>query len=507
MYTHQREKIGIILVLLGISISLYLFSGSTAAFPPLHAATMDTIIDVGRLKIGASDTPTFHIFGAMIMEITAISPLYIMKTPFLVFAISPVFYLLVQKIVGDPIIAGLFTAVRLVSGNTGTPKHFLYSHGFGKVLLFLFIVLLVTIYRQGYLDKRRFWLELLFIVAIVPLSYDIEAHFLLILGTLAIITIVYNKFEMSSISFTIVLLLTTLGVIELGINGFVYTKVAPLFISQSVKMGSFDKFLLAYFGGGGSELTRLYFKRPSILTPLLILKYLLFGILSLFFSIFFIDGLISDRHLPKETTILASLLGAAGLWLGLRLLIGSLAFDALAFPATIVLLWFYNNSSQVRIPISTRKFAYIGIVILIVVNISVAGVRVTTGNVFDRNISSGQTNSIEQYLHNYEADGANVRTDVKTWFRIELFRHVHRDVTRSSMKGEIRSLELRHVQYLVGEQMEVDSNTLYILNLNRDKVALMNWVHLQPWRESHSEIVSNPWVDKVYANGESEIYI
>ncbi|WP_139173358.1 hypothetical protein [Halogranum gelatinilyticum] len=507
MTRKQEIKIAAVIVLLGFTSALFVFSGSTAAFPPSHAAQMDTITDLNTLHWEKSATPGFHLYGAMILETLDISALYIMKTPFIIFAIAPIFYMLARELSGSRIIAASFTAVRLVSGNTGTGKHFLYSHGLANVLyLLLLTIILLTLRRRDFKWQIKI-IMLLLLSSTMSLSYDIEAILLLLLGSMVFMSMFYGR-RISSQVGSICLVFIIMVVVELGVNGFFYNKAVPLFASERImEVTSLDKFLLAYFGSSGtSELSRLYLTRPRIITQLAVVKYVIFGTISTVFGCIFFNRTIIQRKIPKSALLPASMFCSAAIWLVMRLAIGSIAIDAIALPATVALLWMYRSDLDGILSVSYKQIAVVGIVLLLTANAALAGARISTGQVVDRNISSDTPENLELFLHKYESDETKIRTDVKTWFRIELFRHVKRDITRSSWDGEIKSLELKHVKHLLGEQSHVDDDILYIIDYERDKVALMNWVHLKTWLESREEIRSNTQINKIYSSGRAEIY-
>jgi hypothetical protein len=494
------------MLLSGLSTALFTFSGSTAAFPPSHAARAATAYQQGFIDINPITTIFFRSLTVILMYTTEISALYIMKTPTIVFLTTASFFLFLWTLSERPLLSAVLTAIYLLSGSTGTPKLFLYAHGMGSGVVFL---CLANLYRmfEGNWTKRREILQIVLSVALVFISYDRAGELLLIYGCVTLLFfIIYGREELKRSLMTVLSSQVLMVVAIFGLTPFVYDKVIPLFANQAVALNAFDKLLLTYFQQGGEgTLAQLYISRPGIISIALIAKYALLGVSALFFAgAFFTWGLRSDR-LPAGALVPAGLLGYATIWLVLRFLIGQFAITVITLPVTVALLWLIGHHN-LNLPNSeTVGRVGLALVILIsVVNAGIVGLRVSNGVVEDRNVSNVELKYVSSFLYSHDAD-IPVRSDVKTWFKISLNNHVYQKVQTDPMQTNVKSFRKKDIQSIVKGRQTAKSK-LFILNFQRDVVTLLNWVSLKPWTSSEERIQRNTQISKVYTSDDVTAY-
>lgn len=366
----NEKKIALLILVMTFICPLLIFEGTLDDFAPKHVIIINDLISNSYIPNDNYNiqVPAFYIFGAMLKLIANLSFDNLLFFPLQLIPYIVLFFLLIYKISDNYIFSALMTFIEMLTGQSGTPRVFLWVHGIGDILFFFSMIMILDIFKN-FCSRRPANILMLIISgsALAFISYNLYAILLVFLVTLYTAFLIchilklqryfipnLSKFkDMSAFVFNISLILI---VVELGLSNFVYkTMILELEKAKSIQYSGIEKFLMSYLSHqdttGISEFVLTF---PTSITVISIMKYSIVLASILIFLFCVVTKVSKSEPNNHFDLILGTFLLSTGLYAMVRLYIGSDFITFTYTPSVFCLARLYQYSSEQKI--LTRLF-------------------------------------------------------------------------------------------------------------------------------------------------------
>ena len=237
-----------------------------------------------KLMRGLTNSPAYIYLLSAILTIAGVSPIKLNTIPILAFPYFCSFlafaYALSDK-KNSKLIVLLLALIMLSNGLIGSGRVSIYTHGFGVVLYYSAITILLSYMTKNQNPK----LGILFVIlgtTLVMLSYDVSYKLIGLIVSLIFIMYFANisgnrTFEKKLIKSTFLLLATPLTV--LLSYGYIYKTFLPIFKSEASFFNVLIvilKFQTQYLGHNTDFLRGLALRYPTVMTTIYTIKYMIY---------------------------------------------------------------------------------------------------------------------------------------------------------------------------------------------------------------------------------------
>jgi hypothetical protein len=509
----QKNKIGLILFLMAISIPLLLFNGTADAFIPKHIARVEEISHIGGLveeEGRVIQVPGFYVLGAIITLVSELAPEELIFFPIQLIPYSVLFFTVLYKVSGSSIVASLLTLIQLCSGTTGTAEIFFWPHGIGNLLFFSILLLIIILLKQDRLSKPLILLAVIAGSSLVYISYNLAAKTLLLLAVIMTIIAVFYQISLKynntsrrnylSSSKTFFALLLILCVVELGLSKFVYGVFIPtLQAAQDFEMSSLDKFVVAYINPelSATPLSPIMVSYPATISVISGIKYFFLVATILIFCIVVANSILKEKSLDRTSLFVLAVLLMQGLFVAPRLMIGGGFVTALWLPGVLCVALFSGLS---------KKFRVWSVVVLSVILICTPLYYCTMDN-------SGYIDRDDYQFTSYKApvywffktnNGDLAVSDELTndFFILHSLKY---SIAYGASGSDYNAIAQKHkimptedARVLVQLSEGTLDTKYYILNQRSTRMSLQNWIIIKSWSYSKESINCNDQIHKIY---------
>ncbi len=509
----QKNKIGLILFLMAISIPLLLFNGTADAFIPKHIARVEEISHIGGLveeEGQVIQVPGFYVLGAIITLVSGLAPEELIYFPIQLIPYAVLFFTVLYKVSGSSIVASLLTLIQLCSGTTGTAKIFFWPHGIGHLLFFSMLLLILILLVQNRLSKPLIFLAVITGSSLVYISYNLTAMTLLLLAVIMtvlaafyLMSLKYNtansRRHLSSLK-TFFILLLILGIVELGLSKFVYGVFIPtLQAAQDLEMSGLDKFLIAYINPelSTTPLSPIMVSYPATISVISGIKYLFIVATVLIFCIVITNTIVKEKSLDRTSLLVLTVLLMQGLYVVPRLMIGGSFATALWLPGVLCVALFSGMS---------KRFRVWAVVVLSVILICTPLYYCTmdSGGYIDRD--EYQFTSYKAPVHwFFKTNNGDLAVSDELTNDFFILHSLKYSIAYGASGSDYNAIAQKHkimptedAQVLVQLSEGTLDTKYYILNQKLTGMSLQNWVIIKSWRHSNEEINNNDQINKIY---------
>jgi len=509
-----QRKVGLSLFFLVIAALPVLFSGAVDDFAPYQTAVTGHVANTGHVSgIFVEQLPGFYSFGAVFMLVMGVTPETLVDFPVLLIPLAVTLWGLSYKISKSHLLASCGTIGVMMLGIRGSSTVFYWPHGLGEVIVFSSSLLMLYAAKSRKISRGRVVsVFLLFGLGVAGLSYNQFFNFVTILGLFAILIYATGKRTVSRFNDS-----EAVGVFTIAsvVFGLVYTIVFPFFLSAfipiftsaEVEVSTFQK-LQAMLAGNDevpSAIAPLLRTYPEMMSYLAISRYFVLGIAILFVGFLFLNQIYRRSRPSREMLFLLAVAGSATLFGVARIFIGSVAFQALYFPGLLALIWICDLDllNGVRKQRAVRMLSIAGLILIVV------SVPITYTIALDAGFVNRHSEGFESYEKAGEWHGEYIQNGET--FGDELTRgFVYMQLVDRKDPSEFHnSLERTRnldAAKLVGTANGDITPGYYLINRRLNILQLNNWVYINSWSETESEIDNNTVVSKIYTNKDIEIY-
>lgn len=509
----QKNKIGLILFLMAISIPLLLFSGTADAFIPKHIAKVEEISHVGRLIEGEDQViqvPGFYVLGAIITFVGGLAPEELIFFPIQLIPYAVLFFTVIYRVSGNSIVASLITLIELCSGTTGTAKIFFWPHGIGHLLFFSMLLLIFMLLKQDRFSKPLIFLAVITGSSLVYISYNLTAMTLLLLAVVMTVLAVFylmslkynntngrNHLSSSKAFFTLLLIL---WVVELGLSKFVYGVFIPtLQAAQDLEMSGLDKFLIAYINPelSTTPLSPIMVSYPATISVISGIKYLFLAITILIFCIVTTNTIFKEKSLDRTSLFILAVLLMQGLYAIPRLAIGGIVVTSLWLPGVLCVALFSGMSKKFRV------WAFI-VLFVILICTPLYYCTMDSGGYIDRD--DYQFTSYKAPVHwFFKTNGGDLAVSDELTNDFFILHSLQYSIAHGVSSPDYNAIAQKHkimptedAQVLVQLSEGTLDTKYYILNQRSTCMSLQNWIIIKSWRYSKESINCNDQINKIY---------
>ncbi len=507
----QKNKVALVLLLMTVSIPLLLFNGTADAFIPKHIARIEEISCAGMVieeENQVIQVPGFYVLGAVITLVSGLVPEKIIFFPIQLIPHAVLFFMVLYRVSGNSIVAGLITLIELCSGTTGTGKIFFWPHGIGNILFLSMLLLIFILLKRDRPSKMLIFLAVITGSSLVYISYNLTAMTLLLLVVIAaLLTILYQislmhnntnskHHSLSKIFLSLVLILSA---VELGLSRFFYGVFIPtLRAAQDFEMSGLDKFLIAYVNPelSATSLSPIMVSYPAIISVISGIKYLFLVATILIFCTIVVKTIFKEKSLDHASLFILAILLMQGIYAIPRIMIGGIVVTYLWLPGILCVAQFSELSKRLRVWAFTVLFVILICTILYYF-------AMDSGDHIDRNEYQFSNYEIPVHWFFKVNDGNLAVSDELTndFFILHSLKYsvahgAPPDYDAIAKKHRIMPTEDARVL------VQLSDGTLdtkyYILNQRLKGMSLQNWIIVKSWHYSSEMIDCNDQINKIY---------
>ncbi|NHN46481.1 hypothetical protein G9464_02545 [Halostella sp. JP-L12] len=504
-------KIGLTTIFLAAAISLYLHTISIADFAAQHAEVVSHSQQTGHLSTNGKLIEAFYSYGIVFIQILGVKGSNLLTFPFLVWPYVAILFTTSYQLSNNYKIAGSIVFLHFVSGINGTNKLFYWPHGMGAVL-FLCVITLLIIFARNFDHYRRIAPAFTIIMTTLMFtSYNWSVIGLSSILALAISigTLYHWHPDIVSERTKIISMRMLLPVIAISIilitriSEFIYTTAVPM-VLRVHEISSISKFLGGWLGANTlpEELSEIYLVRPEVLTYLSIFKYIIVGLVLSSFGIMMLRRL-QNRKLHLLDFLISSFIVGTGVFITLRLTIGSIPIPWLHFPTILCLAYCW------RLQIGEKIWKRVKIRRVFVV-IALGGLLLQAPLFYAANAEAdliNRTDGLDDYKVASSFIGEYLDDPIYSTQkpRYLLSMYLTEKFGESGKKPPTRVMQSEDV-INIREHNNIEKGS-FVINYEWNHVVLGNYISLESWRSSEERINSHPGVNKVYVSEETYIYI
>ncbi len=519
----QVWKITLIILLMSICIPLLMMKDTFDDFVPKQIAIIEETINNGMLmevQDKVMQVPGFYIFGSQISLVCGIDPEQFIFLPIQLIPHAIIFFALIYRLTGNPLLSSLVTFIELASGTTGTVKIFFWPHGLGYLLFYSFLLIVLTILKQDRLSRTESSLFVLAIVlcsSLVYISYNLTAMALLVLAVILTLQFLFSRFPsffgdqnggwLSSKN-KIYSLFIIMVIAVLGLSEFVYGVFIPTMqAAQYFQMSSLDKFLISFLSSESTTgpLSSLMVNYPETISLTSAIKYGLIILTILLFCFVFIRVLLRKRQLSYAQLFLFAILLMSGLYAIPRMMIGGIIISTLWFPGILILAHLYQTSKRFKV------YAMVALSIILICTLFY----------FYAMDNAGYVNREEHQFTGYETpalwfeennDGSTAVSDELTNNLFILygykysFNNENSSVTINDVSRQHKVISQQDVPVLVQLSDGSLGTKYFIVNEKLTRMSIQNWIIIEAWDHSLQQINTNDQVSKICDVPQLSIY-
>lgn len=512
----RERKILYIILTATFIFPLLMFNGSIDDFAPKHIMIINELSENSFLPKEHYNiqVPGYYTLGAIVKQVVDVSTTGLLYYPIQLIPYIVVFFALIYKLSNNYIISALITFVEFISGAAGTPKVFFWAHGFGSILFYLSVILILNIMDRTQYKKSE--IILLLIIAgssLAFISYDLFAMLLIFLIFLFLTFSAFNVLKLnlyinnpSEAKTTYKLfqnICLILIAIELGLSDFFYKSMIPtLKQSQYLELSGIEKLLVYYFNRSNElALADLISPFPQMMSIISIIKYvLLLGSIFIFFN-FMHKKILRKEPINQFDLVTGSFILMTGVYGLMRLYIGGVIVTLLYIPGILCTIWMYRFSKD------NKNWALFAITLLLILvpayEYSLYHNDLTNK---DENRYSSVNDSASWFFKHTDNSIAVSDELTKNLFLLSYYDNT-RDFANRKAYNSIQLLLPKDVLFLV--QKSVTSKPIekyYIINYELNTNSLQNWIVIKSWRHSKIQLEKNNLINNIYETNSISIF-
>lgn len=505
----MKKKITLIILLISICIPLIIFNGKIDDFAPQHVAIIHETISLGHnSEIADKDIPEFYIFGAILTNITGLATRDLLFFPVQLIPFAIVFFFFIYKISNDYFLTSIITLIEMNSGISGTLRVFLWPHGLGFILFFIFTITIIHLINR---NKRLEFglLSIILGVTLTFISYDL--HIISLIYMIGLILIMWRKNKIFARYIFFIFLIIIIA--QFGLSNFFYDTIVTVYKGiGSVDISSTDKFLLSYFKHDvQGPIEDIYLTYPSIITQLGIIKYsILFICIVLFITTYTLktknEEMTYNRYIIQIFTI--SIIFAYTIYAILRMTIGAMIAVPIYYSGLISNIWLYTFSKRYR------KWAIFVVIILLIMaplyfyfNTKYNLINNDENKFYNYKFVSKWINDKESEVYNKKISSDELTKNLLYLYNSE--KLLNETVSYEDIRSKIIVFYMKDILLLI-KSYEPSGFYYYsnylIINYELNAISIGNWKIIRSWNFSKNIIEDNKKINKIYDINSLAIY-
>ncbi len=514
----QRNKIVLILFLITISGSFVLFDGKIDDFVPKHIAKVQNILNYGNLSQGDDESiPGFYIFGSIIILLNGFTSEKLIYFPIQLIPYTILFFTVVYRLSGNPIVSSLITLIDLYSGTTGTAKVYFWPHGLGYLLFFSILLIVLLLLKGNRLSKNLTLLAVIAGSSLVYLSYNLTALtiilYFLIMLIVGLITLTDYKY-ITKISINnqflkrLIPLLAIMTIIEFGLSQFFYNIFIPSLKSVSeFDISATDKFTISYVNPdlANISLSPIMMHYPLFISLISAIKYCILSFTILIFIYLIAKKIIIRTPINHNDVFLIAFILMMVIYSIPRFQIGSSIITLLYLPGIFCLALLSQYSKELKI------WTYLAIIVIIICTLSYYFVMENNNYMNSDQYQFESYKIPENWFNNVNMGYLAVSDELtKNFFILNSVTDNPDDIS-AIPKREKKNLNIKILSQedalIITKFSEESLNAKYfILNNRLNRMSLQNWRIIKSWNLSKERINSNKMINKIYSTPLLSVY-
>ncbi len=487
-----------------------MYTISVDGFAPKHAYHVAETVQTGHIPESGINVEGFYGFGAIFVIVSNIDPSALIYFPLTVWAYIPILFTLTYKLSSDYRIAGGVVLLQYLTGLEGTEKLYFWPHGFGKMLFFTVLILLIVSVRNGRWYRRLSLCLVIILTSLMFVSYNLSVIALACLGILAISTNLLescanktSKYWFSySTSKSLIISISLAAIVIFGMSSFIYSTAIPL-VLRLEEFSTLSKFTSAWFGTNDlpEELAAIYFTRPPTLTYLAVFKYVIVLFILSLLGILILQFL-RHRDLYADDLIMGSLTLSVGIFMFLRIFVGAIPVQWLHLPMilTIGYLWKNRDRESAVLDIKTRRSIVVVALVLLLIQAPIFYAVGLQSNSINRVDGFSEYEESSEFMSDYS--NKPVLTTKTSQYLVESYALQSYKESQSGI--QVGVLTISDINKMRTQQQVKEG--IYVTYTGWNYVALPNWVTVQSWEMSEGKIQRNTNMIHIYDSGKMKLY-